>query len=258
MQAHDTKLVLVGHPFLPIGTAEVIRCAFRAFQAARLSPSILDIYGLGHHKDTGLEQEMGGHLVDRLSPSFNLFFINGDEIQGALQHLGQALPASAYNVIVPNWELSRYPQVWAEQLERFDEIWAPSQFVFDAIQQVTSQPVLCMPMPVQVKLASFVGRRYFDISESAYLFLFLFDFRSFIDRKNPFAIIEAFDQVCAARPNADVRLIIKINRPSNNAEADLDFGRFMAAIEACPSADRITVIDKTFTDDENKKFHPLL
>ena len=32
------------------------------------------------------------------------------------------------NVIYPAWELERYPQEWAHQLERFDEVWAASAF----------------------------------------------------------------------------------------------------------------------------------
>jgi glycosyltransferase involved in cell wall biosynthesis/ubiquinone/menaquinone biosynthesis C-methylase UbiE len=244
--------VLVGHPFAPIGRGEDIRCSWRAFQAAGLVLPLRDIYSLEGRSDQAFEQELGRHLVRRLSPSINIFHINGDEVGQALDHIGRDLPSEAYNIIYPQWELSIYPREWAKQLDRFDEIWAPSKFVFESISKAVSKPVFHMPLATDVRLTSFLGRRYFDLPESAYLFLFYFDFRSWVDRKNPFAALEAFDKVCAARPGEDIRLVIKLNRPAGPSPWEADFPRFMRAIEQSKHADSVIIIDKILSDNEIK------
>lgn len=244
--------VLVGHPFAPIGRGEDIRCSFRAFQITGLTLPIRDIYSLRSHSDQALEQEFGGRLVRKLSPDLNIFHINGDEVAQAMRHIGSDLPPGAYNIVYPAWELSIYPQEWAKQLERFDEIWAISNFVFDSITKAVSRPVFHMPLATDVKLTSFLSRRYFGLPENSYLFLFYFDFRSWVDRKNPFAVIKAFEQVCSARPDEDVCLVIKLNRPPSPSDREADFLRFMEAIEQSSHADHIIIIDRIMADNEIK------
>lgn len=248
----EDKPTLVGHPFAPIGMGEHIRCSFRAFQSAGVTLPLRDIYSLDGRADPDLAEEFGNHLVHRLSPGINLFHINGDEVEQALGHIGNELPAGAYNIIYPMWELSIYPPEWAKQLARFDEIWTPSKFVFDSISKAVSTPVFHMPLATDVRLTSFLGRRYFGLPENSYLFLFYFDFRAWIDRKNPFAAIEALEKVCAARPGEDIRLVIKLNRPAGSSPWEADFPRFMKAIEQSNCADNVIVIDKILTDNEIK------
>jgi glycosyltransferase involved in cell wall biosynthesis len=241
------KPVLVGHPFAPIGRGEDIRCSFRAFQAAGLNLPIHNIHSDEKQVETDFANEFNGHLVQKLS-NINIFYINGDEVKQALKHL-ETETSDAYNIICPQWELSIYPQDWAEQLNRFDEIWAPSKFVFDSLQKATSKTVLHMPLPVGVQLTSFLGRRYFHIPESSYIYLFFFDLRSYIDRKNPWAVIKAFEKACTQRPDEDVRLVIKIN-PLTSSESKVHL--LNDVINKCLYGDRIIIVDKVFTDNEIK------
>lgn len=238
--------VLVGHPFAPIGRGEDIRCSFRSFQASGLN---LPVYTLDSQKQVELDyqNEFSNHLVQKLG-DINIFYINGDEVKQALKHL-ETEKSDAYNIICPQWELSIYPAEWAEQLNRFDEIWAPSKFVFDSIQKVTSKTLLHMPLPVQVQLTSFLGRRYFNIPESSYIYLFFFDLRSYIERKNPWAVIKAFEKTCSERPDKDVRLVIKIN-PLTSHKSKVQM--LKDTIDQCPYGDRIIIVDKVFTDNEIK------
>ena len=244
--------VLVGHPFAPIGRGEDIRCSFRAFKATGLTLPIRDIYSSGNYFDPDIEKELSGHFTRGLSSSINLFHINGDEVEQALAHLANDMPSGAYCIIYPQWELSIYPSDWTEQLERFNEVWAPSNFVFDSIDRAISKPVFHMPHSVEVKLTSFLGRRYFGLPESPYLFLFYFDFRSYIDRKNPFAVIKAFEKVCADGKAEDIRLVIKVNRPIGLFHGEEHFSRLITEIDRCKYKDNIIIIDKVLTDNEMK------
>lgn len=241
------KPVLVGHPFVPIGRGEDIRCSFRSFQAAGLNLPIHSLDSDQKKVETDLGKEFNRYLLKKLG-NINIFYINGNEVEQALKHL-KVDRSYAYNIICPQWELSIYPEDWAQQLNRFDEIWAPSKFVFDSIQKATSKTILHMPLPVQVQLTSFLGRRYFHIPESSYIYLFFFDVRSYIDRKNPWAVIEAFEKACTQRPDEDVRLVIKIN-PSASSESKVNL--LKDAINQCPYGDRIIIVDKVYTDNEIK------
>jgi len=242
--------VLAGYPFAPIGMGEHIRCTFRALQSVGFNIQICDLYKVDDQID--FIDEARGHIASQCHSGINIFHINGDSVEVALQQIGGRFPSGSYNIIYPVWELSIYPPEWAKQLDRFDEIWAPSKFVYSTISKAVSKPVLHMPLATELKLTSFLGRSYFGLPEDAYIFLFYFDFRSYIARKNPFASIKAFETVCAARPNMDMRLVIKLNRPGGFSPWETDFPQFMKAIDQCQFRDKIIIIDKILSDNEVK------
>lgn len=236
---------LVGHPFAPIGRGEDVRCTFRALRAVGMRPGVLDLYRL-NRPDGDMAEEIQPFLStqpDRL----NLFHINGDEVETVLGALGGSLPKDAYNVVYPAWELSKYPRTWAAQLDRFDEIWAPTQFIFDALSPVVSKSLLRMPLACEVVLSSFRSRRYFGIRESSYAFLFFFDFRSYAARKNPFAVVHAFEMLRKRRPTADTCLVMKTHGSEAAPEA-------MKALKEAiaPFRDRVVLIDLAMTDNDTK------
>jgi len=200
MKYYRSTPVLAGHPFAPIGRGEDVRTSFRAFRVAGFPLPVRDIFAL-NTIDVDIEHELASHLIEHLSESINLFFINGDEISKVLSLFMDELPSGAYNIVYPAWELSMYPHEWAQQLNRFDEVWAQSRFVYESLKQAVSKPVFYLPLAAQVELSSFLPRRYFGIPESTYAFLFFFDYTSYIDRKNPFAVLRAFEKVCSERPD---------------------------------------------------------
>jgi len=206
-------LVLVGHPFSAIGMAEHIRSAQRALKAVGVRAGLLDIYGMDRGKDPDFEREFGGDVVTALSEKTNLFCINADEVEqamGVLEHIGSG-PAfqSAHNIIYPAWELAKYPEPWARILERFDEVWAPSEFIRECIAGAVDRPVIHMPLAVEMAVSAFLGRRHFGIPENAFVCLFFFDFSSYAERKNPFAMLEAFEKLVALRPDAPLHVVVK-------------------------------------------------
>ncbi len=203
------SLTLAGHPFAPIGMGEHMRAAYRAFRSVAIKPNVFDIYKL-HEQDAQTLAEMRLALKDELSP-VNIFCINGDEAKQAKAHLRPFLRKDSYNIIYPMWELAQYPQEWADELNQFDEIWAPTRFIFDSIRPKAAKPLQHMPISCEVMLSSFLSRRYFGIPAGSYTFLFFFDFRSYLSRKNPEAVIEAFRRALKQRPHQNATLVIKMN-----------------------------------------------
>jgi len=242
----DGNIVLVGHPLAPIGIGEHIRCTFRAFRSIGVKVGIREIYPV-LDADRDLVAECRDNLVQHFSPDLNIFNINGDQVEPTLLHFATDLPINAYNVVYPMWELSKYPKEWAKQLNRFDEIWAPSKFTHASIAAAVTKPVVYMPLAGQINLKTFLGRRHFHIPESSFTFLFFFDLTSYIERKNPFAVLEAFDRVCSKRPDDDLCLVIKLKGGEMRAEHQDIFSDYLARLKG-----RLIVIDKVLTDNEIK------
>ena len=239
------EIVLAGHPYAPIGRGEDLRCSFRATRSVALRTRLLDIYGFPG-ADPALVGEFGPHLSTEFG-RINIFHINGDEVEPILSHLGERWPSDGYNIVYPAWELANYPKTWADALDRFDEIWAPSRFIQDALLPKASKPVIHVPLACEVILDSFLGRRYFGIPESPYVFLFFFDFRSYLDRKNPYAVLTAFERVLRERPTAEIHLVIKFNGAETRP---MEAAALRARLQQ--HRDRISLIDRTLSDNETK------
>jgi glycosyltransferase involved in cell wall biosynthesis len=66
-----------------------------------------------------------------------------------------------------------------------------------------------MPLAVELTMSALLGRRHFGIPENAFVCLFFFDFSSYSERKNPFAMLEAFEKLVALRPDAPLHAVVK-------------------------------------------------
>jgi glycosyltransferase involved in cell wall biosynthesis len=236
---------LVGHPYAPIGMGEHVRMTFRAMRTAGLAPTLSDLYAMNDRESPHLV-EFSPYQTDSFG-RINVWHVNGDELAQALPHTATRRVRDSYNVIYPAWELSRYPSAWARQLEAFDEIWAPSLFIQDSIARAVTRPVVHMPLACQVVLDSFLGRRHFGIRESAFAFLFYFDVRSFQSRKNPEAVLDAFEQVAQRRPGDDLLLVLKVNGTEQNPAGYRTLLERAAAL-----GDRVLFLPQPMVDNEVK------
>lgn len=243
-----TDLLLVGHPFAPIGRGEDLRTCFRALRSARLQPRILDVFGSrSRHHDPELESELAGALTENGAAGTRIFFLNGDELDTARRTMGDGPSPGGRDIVYPVWELSRYPEEWAKRLDTFDEIWVPSQFVAEAVRPAVRRPVTLLPWPIEPVPGLLRGRRDFGVPESAYAFLFLFDLRSYLARKNPEAALEAFRRVVERRPASPAVLVLKVAGAETNPGA-LDELREITA----PFGPRVVLLDRPATDSETK------
>lgn len=245
VDTHQDSIVLAGHPFAPIGMGEHVRSAFRAFESAGMATRLFDIYGMSERDDPDFEAAFANKLTDRMSRRINIFHINGDEIELALSHRADPNFKDAYNIIYPAWELSKYPEPWARQLERFDEVWAPSEFIKEAVEKSVSTKVVHMPLAVDVHMSSFMTRRALGLPEHGFIYLFFFDYSSYMSRKNPVAVLEAFQRLTARQPNAPLYLVMKHKGGQPEGPDAEVFQSIMKSLR-----DQIVVIDRTLKDNE--------
>lgn len=98
-----------------------------------------------------------------------------------------------------------------------DEIWVPSTFVADSIAMKSPVPVVKIPHSIEVTINEARERSYFNLPEEPFLFLSMYDLKSYQERKNPQAALRAFQK--AFPPNdLNVGLVIKVNSAHHNSE----------------------------------------
>jgi glycosyltransferase involved in cell wall biosynthesis len=122
-----------------------------------------------------------------------------------------------------------------------DEVWAPTRFIARALGAVIPVPVLHMPPGVEVGPAADLPRSHFGLAPDKYLFLFMFDMGSVLERKNPLGLIRAYRQAFGG--NRDTQLVIKVSWGDANPAG------FQQLTEAAGEAG-VTVIDRVMSRAE--------
>ena len=108
------------------------------------------------------------------------------------------------------WETNSIPPGWQRAFALVDEIWVYSRFMAENIGAVAPVPVVALPPPVTRPIEPIVSPGL-DVP-AGFLFLFVFDYLSTVQRKNPVGLIEAFK--LAFPPGEGPQLLIKtINAP---------------------------------------------
>lgn len=208
--ARGSGTVLVGHPFTSIGKGEELRASFAALSVLDPDCGIYDVYRFAKRSDADHLALCLDREVRSLGSGVRIFHVNGDEVgpvTEALARQGQKFKAGR-NVIVPAWELPTYPAQWVPALKQFDEVWAISRFVQEGLAGagVASHHV---GQAVEMPRRPHLGRHYFGIRESSFVFLTFLDLSSYPDRKNPEAALRLYRQLRQRYPFADMQLVIK-------------------------------------------------
>lgn len=243
----DKSVMVLGHPFAHIGRGYDARLTFKAIKKAGINAGLYDIY---KYQQPNAEQKRD--LLPHISPDpyapIQIFTLNADEIKPAMEFMGDKISRDTYKIIYPQWELERYPAEWAAALDLFDEVWAPAKFVQKALAKAVARPVHYMPLTIGESLLPYAyGRRYFGLPETDFLFLLAFDFTSYLTRKNPWDIIEAFKKFLRDKEYSKVKLVLKLNNSS--AQPDL-LGRLLDEVKQIK--DHIVIVDKSLSDIETK------
>ena len=186
-------------------------------------------YGRHSYQDVISE---GGH-------GFELVCVNADELPQVIERLGED-HFQGPRIGVWGWETNRIPDRWKASFALIDEIWVYSTFMAQNIGAVAPVPVVALPPPVEVPARNRASLRLGV--PNGFLFMFLFDYLSTIQRKNPVGLIEAFKRAFA--PGSGPQLLIKtINAPLRPlAEEEV-----LWAAEGRPD---IHVIDRSLSGDE--------
>lgn len=127
----------------------------------------------------------------------NVAFVNADQFPLWAGDVGPELLRGRYTIGVWAWEVEEFPE-YPEALDLVDEVWGISRFVADAVRTRTDKPVHVVPLPIPPAPATIepLDRVALGLPDSPY-FLFVFDYFSVFERKNPLAVVEAFRKAFA-------------------------------------------------------------
>ena len=243
----DTLVKVLGHPYANIGRGYDARLTFKAIKKVGVKTALYDIYKYATPNEEQ-KLDLSKFVVQNPDAPIQVFTLNGDEVKLCFDFMGNAVKKDSYKVVYPQWELEKYPKEWAESLELFDEIWAPSKFVQKALQKSVSKEVYYLPLTIGEKLLPYTyGRRYFELPESDFLFLLAFDFTSFLSRKNPWDVIEAFKRFIKGKEYTNAKLVLKLNNSIHKPELVTKLHEEIASIK-----DYVIIIDAIMSDIETK------
>jgi glycosyltransferase involved in cell wall biosynthesis len=161
-----------------------------------------------------LAAEYGRHgfeeLIHEGRHGFEIVAVNADELPDFVERLGEDY-FEGPRIGIWGWETDSIPPRWRRAFALVQEIWVYSRFMAQNIGAVAPVPVIALPPPVQPPAEPAVPQRL-GVPDDGSLFLFVFDYLSTIQRKNPVGLIEAFRRAFA--PGEGPRLLLKtINGP---------------------------------------------
>jgi glycosyltransferase involved in cell wall biosynthesis len=148
-------------------------------------------------------------LVQHGRHGFEIVAVNADELPGFVERLGEDY-FEGPRIGIWGWETNSIPPRWQRAFALVSEVWVYSRFMAENIGAVAPVPVVALPPPVQRPERPAEPQRL-GVPEG-FLFLFVFDYLSTVQRKNPVGLIEAFKRAFA--PGEGPQLLIKtINGP---------------------------------------------
>ncbi len=139
----------------------------------------------------------------------NLLHYNLHELTQISEDRLRSLTGGKYTIGRWYWELDQIPVHFRTQIGRVDEIWVSSKFARRSFAALTTCPIEVIPMPITVTASPDAHRRMFGLPDNRYLFFFHFSATSCDSRKNPSAVIKAFEQAFGSQAADGPLLVIK-------------------------------------------------
>ncbi|HVH25674.1 MAG TPA: methyltransferase domain-containing protein [Vicinamibacterales bacterium] len=231
-----------------VNIAGYFRAELGIGEAARLLTSAVDAAGIPSSTVTyaATASRKAHPFADRgdgkAPHDINIVCVNADRTPDFAKAVGRQFFEGRYTVGYWFWELEEFPEMTHAGFDHVDEVWTATSFVTRAIEAVGRRPVFTIPLPVPIPQRSPAVTRGSLGLPPDFMFLFMFDFFSILERKNPLGLIDAFQ--LAFRPGEGPVLVIK----TINGDSRLnDLERLRAAAGGRPD---ILIIDEYYSAQE--------
>ncbi len=239
---NPTKLLsginLIGHFQAETGVGEGARSNLRIVQAAGIPCLVNNVVDPRSHN---LES-----LPDNLTSTnpflTNLLTINADEFPTYVPKHRQYM-LGHFNIGYWAWEVPEFPEEWAPSFGYVDEVWTPSSFTREAVAAQSPVPVMVVPHSMDTSFLheAVADRSKFGLDPNVFVFLFLFDFDSYLDRKNPLGLIQAYKMAFGSRQG--VQLLIKSVHGAAHSEG-------LSMVQRACAGSNIRVLDCNLTRED--------
>ena len=228
-------------------------------QATRLSAKIMEHTGYSMNcVDFGMDNPAPegfskvGALSEYQRARINLIQLNAESIPLAFAYQPDVF-SGAYNIAYVYWELDSPAMCHYLGMEMIDELWVAAEYGVTIYQPKMKKPVVNVGMCYEdvpdidrATARAFVNDR-FRFKGDEFVFLVAFDSFSFVQRKNPVAVLEAFQKAFPDRD--DVRLVVKTQ--NRNSVGDPPQVRLWRQVDALMAKDRrIRLMNETLSYDD--------
>lgn len=203
-------LNVLGHFCYPSGLQQSVRSLVRSLEMEHVAVSLRDTPAHYNVDDPNRKGYLGLEthevslihvqpLPDMDDPYFErVYSLSGLDMRDEVYRIGYWY-----------WELEEVPSTWKPVSEMVQELWAPTEFIANAMTRALSVKVTPMLPGVEVGNVEPVSREELGVEKGQFLFLFMFDMKSMMERKNPLGLIEAYQR--AFRREDRARLIVKVS-----------------------------------------------
>jgi glycosyltransferase involved in cell wall biosynthesis len=199
-----------------MGTGEHGRQLVSALRSQGVEVELVTLRPDGPPEDEELLPSRGTDAASNRFARINLLCVNADMVPLTAAHLGKDFFARRYTIGYWAWEVSAFPTQFLSAFDHLDEVWTGSRHVGEAVSQSARRPVHVIPQPVSLDPASAEAPPPAGLPEG-FRFLFAFDYLSVFERKNPLAVIRAFER--AFPTPSEAILIIKALNPEHDPGA---------------------------------------
>ena len=223
-------------------------------QATRLSAAMLEQtgfevnvvdFGLDNPAPEGFSRATA--VSDYRPAKVNLFHLNSEAIPLAAAYQPDVF-SGAYNIGYFFWELDSPGACHYMGMDMLDEIWVSTDFGVSVFQPHTGKPVTNVGMSYETlpDIKRRTARAYLEkiakVKPDDFVFMVTFDSFSFVQRKNPLGVLEAFQTAFEGVGN--VRLVIKTQNRTRVADPR-QIEIWEAVDELLEGDNRIVLINET-------------
>lgn len=210
---------VVGYLDAVLGLGEAARHIADALAAANVPVDRVGLHASLSRREESPAERGATLAPDDAGQPLNLICVSAEALPDLAAEAGPAFFSGRPSAGFWWWEAGPFPERFQPAFEYLDEVWVASRHVAELIEPCSPIPVVTQPLPVSIADFEPLDRENLGLPEG-FLFLFVFDFNSVFDRKNPLALIEAFAR--AFGPGDGATLVLKcINSERDPANSEL-------------------------------------
>lgn len=222
---------LIGHAFEIFGIGEDVRMAALALKSSKVPFCVVNVpANNGASRDDRSLEPLTLPTGDLGPYQFNLVCLAAPSHGAWIAREGLAQQRGRTTIVAWPWETQTWPKSWECLIPLANAIWPSSSLTSKALEPYSDpikRPLQVMPMTVHIEnpeqYRSPECRRAtcerWGLDQQAKLVLFVFDVKSTLARKNPWAALTAFQQAFPLGSSERVQLVIKVLRaPTFNAD----------------------------------------
>jgi glycosyltransferase involved in cell wall biosynthesis len=221
---------LVGYLAGEFGVAAASRTLARMIRATGLPVATTTVRVANHRHNVRPTTTIEGEPFD-----LSVLAVNADELVRLWNTPEIAAHHARRRVGVWYWEVGVLPEPMRKGFEYVDEVWCVSDYVRDCLAPWGDRPVLKHPLVFEEVVPTALRREDLGLPVDPFLFGFVFDYSSVLQRKNPIGLIHAYRD--AFGPDDGANLVLK------TIHADLWPAAAARVREAAADRDDIVFLD---------------